>query len=104
MSENIAETVLNALRADMPQLSDAGLRAARALLGSLRDDIRAWSAMASTGSLSADDVRWLAAARMDVVRMEALKESGLSMAHLDALRRRLMVHIVSSLFPVPGTP
>ena len=104
MSDHIAETVLKALRADMPQISDAGLRAAKVLLGAIREDIRTWSTHAATGNLTADDIRWLASARMDVVRMEALKETGLSMAHLDALRRRLMVHIVSSLFPVRGMP
>lgn len=103
MSDRIIDTILDALRADMPQLSDAGVRAANALLATVSDDVRVWSVQAASGQLTADDVRWLASARMDVVRMEALKHSGLSMVELDALRRRIMVHIVSSLFPGLGS-
>ncbi len=99
MSEPLVDSILSALKAELPDLAGASMSAARHLLSAIQEDLQQWSAQAATGHLSRDDLEWLAKSRLDVIRMETLRESGLAHARLDALRRRLTVHIVQALLP-----
>lgn len=100
MSEPLIENILTALKAELPQLAGASMTAARHLLTSISEDMQQWSAQAASGHLSAEDLEWLAKSRLDVVRMETLRETGLALVQLDALRRRLAIHIVRTLIPI----
>jgi len=99
MSEPLIDTILASLKAELPDLAGASLNAARHLLSAARKDLEHWSAQVATGHLSAEELEWLARSRLDVLRMETLRETGLAHARLDALRRRLVVHIVQALLP-----
>lgn len=102
MSETLLNAVMAALKAEMPDLSTAGLHAARSLLGTLKEDVARWSTLAAAGQLTSEELEWLAAARMDVVRMKALEHSGLTLARFDELRMRLLNNIVGTLVPGVG--
>lgn len=99
MSTPFLETVLTALKAEMPELSTAGLSAARFLLRTLADDVARWTTLAASGSLTPQELQWLAAARMDVVRMKALEQSGLTLAAFDDLRNKLISQLVGMVLP-----
>lgn len=99
MSQTLLNAVLTALKAEMPELSTAGLNAARALLGTLKQDVARWSTLAAAGQLTGEELQWLAAARMDVVRMQALEHSGLTLARFDELRMRVLNNLVGTLVP-----
>ncbi|MEQ9104708.1 MAG: hypothetical protein RIE53_08425 [Rhodothermales bacterium] len=99
MSETLLNAVVATLKAEMPELSTAGLDAARTLLGTLKDDVARWGTLASAGQLTGEELQWLAAARMDVVRMQALEHSGLTLARFDELRMRVLGNLVGALLP-----
>jgi hypothetical protein len=99
MSETLLNAVMTALKAEMPELSAAGLHAARTLLGTLKEDVARWGTLAAAGQLTGEELQWLAAARMDVVRMQALEHSGLTLARFDQLRMRILGNLVDTLLP-----
>lgn len=99
MSQPLLDTILATLKTEMPDLSTAGLYAARSLLDTLKNDVGRWSTLAAAGQLTSEELQWLAAARMDVVRMTALEHSGLTLARFDELRMRLLTSIVGALVP-----
>jgi hypothetical protein len=64
--------------------------------------LKEWMSQVASGALSQEDLAFLIKAQMDLSRMNALKEVGLTLARIDALRKSMTSTLISSLFNTIG--
>lgn len=67
------------------------------LVDSLKNDMQTWAQQLATGQLSKDDVEFLILAKKDLIAMNALKQTGLALAKVDAFKAGVLNLIVGAL-------
>ena len=62
------------------------------------EKLRRWTLLLASKQLTTEDFEWLVLSQKDLAKMEALKQSGLALARVDAFRTSLMNLIIDTIF------
>ncbi|MDA0684248.1 MAG: hypothetical protein O2797_05130 [Bacteroidetes bacterium] len=95
--EDILNQVAQELNDTLPSIRTRLLDAGRETLSDQSHLLAHWMSLASAGSLSREDVGWLAKGNMDLGRLTALEQSGLALADVDRLRQAITSSVISSI-------
>ena len=95
---NFLEALQLQIRDELPEIQDQMLKGARTVLLDNTSRIKQWTEKVASGELSRDDADFLIKAQLDLTRLRALEETGLTLARIDQLKKTLVTVLVSSLF------
>jgi len=87
---------------ELPHVQEALLKNAGSTFMDNTARLKEWMSQVASGALSQEDLAFLIKAQMDLSRMNALKEVGLTLARIDALRKSMTSTLISSLFNTIG--
>jgi hypothetical protein len=62
------------------------------------EKLKRWTLLLADKQLTTEDFEWLVLSQKDLAKMEALKQSGLALARIDAFRLSLLNLIIDTVF------
>ncbi len=105
MATNNYTTILNELKGEITNMvvssasayADAAKHDAQALLSDMDANLQTWTQQLATGEISAQDLAFLVKAQKDLMKMQALKQAGLSAIAVDKLKNDVISVITSTI-------
>jgi hypothetical protein len=78
--------------------STAAVADAKQFIQESEDKLKRWTLLLASKQLTTEDFEWLVMSQKDLAKMEALKQSGLAMARIDAFRLSMLNLIIDTVF------
>ncbi|HEU4554381.1 MAG TPA: hypothetical protein VFS25_16155 [Chitinophaga sp.] len=76
----------------------AAVTDAKQFIQESEDKLKRWTLLLANKQLTTEDFEWLVMSQKDLAKMEALKQSGLAMARIDAFRLSMLNLIIDTVF------
>jgi hypothetical protein len=76
------------------------LKDVKAFLEDSKEDLQRWTRLLAIGELSQDDFEWLVIGRKEVIELQVLKQSGLTLVRLDRFKNALLNSVIDTALDV----
>ncbi|MCK5812603.1 MAG: hypothetical protein KAH03_00020 [Cocleimonas sp.] len=76
------------------------LKDVKTFLEDSKEDLKRWTRLLAIGELSQDDFEWLVIGRKEVIELQVLKQSGLTLVRLDRFKNALLNSVIDTALDV----
>jgi hypothetical protein len=92
--------IVTLAKSTVKNYTDEAVADGKQFLQESEDKLKRWTLLLAEKQLTTEDFEWLVLSQKDLVKMEALKQSGLALARIDAFRMSLLNLVIDTVFSI----
>ncbi|WP_217605397.1 hypothetical protein [Chitinophaga sp. GbtcB8] len=98
--DKLIKDITTLAKSTVKNYSEAAVKDGKQFMQESEEKLKRWTLLLASKQLTTEDFEWLVMSQKDLARMEALKQSGLALARIDAFRMSMLNLIIDTVFSI----
>ncbi|HEY8917520.1 MAG TPA: hypothetical protein VIM87_13835 [Chitinophaga sp.] len=98
--DKLIKDISSLAKSTVKSYSEAAIKDGKQFIQESEEKLKRWTLLLASKQLTTEDFEWLVMSQKDLAQMEALKQSGLALARIDAFRMSMLNLIIDTVFSI----